>query len=69
MAALDATRRKALALQQQEKEAQIARLDDELRRTALRRETETAAACDEAEIKRLELELQRATLEHVTSLA
>ncbi|CAD5117568.1 DgyrCDS6328 [Dimorphilus gyrociliatus] len=64
MAALDATRRKALALQQQEKEAQIARLDDELRRTALRRETETVAACDEAEIKRLELELQRATLEH-----
>ena len=62
---LDATRRKFMAYQQQQKEAQLARLDDEIRRKAQLRDVETQAAVEDADIRRMELEVQRKLFEQV----
>jgi len=60
---LDATRRKFLTYQQQQKESQLNRLDDEIKRKAVMRDTETQAAVEDADIRGMELEVQRKLFE------
>ncbi|KAI0219941.1 TBC1 domain family member 31 [Lamellibrachia satsuma] len=63
MQLLDSTRRKFINYQQQQKEAELARLDDELRHKVKLRDSETKAAVNEAEIKNMELHLQNKMFE------
>lgn len=60
---LDATRRKFINFTQQQKEAELSRLDDEIRRKVKLRDAETKAAIEEIEIKNLELQFQKKLFE------
>uniref|UniRef100_A0A8C9T8L9 TBC1 domain family member 31 n=1 Tax=Scleropages formosus TaxID=113540 RepID=A0A8C9T8L9_SCLFO len=58
---MDATRRRFLQHQQEQKRAELRRLDDEIRRKV----RETAAAVQELEVRQMELEAQRRLFEQV----
>ncbi|NXU58620.1 TBC31 protein, partial [Turnix velox] len=58
---LDASRRRFLKYQQEQRETELKRIDDEIARKA--EEQETAAALQDAEIRQLELESQRQIFE------
>ncbi|KAM6373576.1 TBC1 domain family member 31 isoform 5-T6 [Alca torda] len=60
---LDASRRRFLKYQQDQRQMELKRLDDEIARKATMREQETAAALQDAEVQRMELESQRQVFE------
>uniref|UniRef100_A0A8C8AQR0 TBC1 domain family member 31 n=1 Tax=Otus sunia TaxID=257818 RepID=A0A8C8AQR0_9STRI len=60
---LDASRRRFLKYQQDQRQTELKRLDDEIARKASMREQETAATVQDVEVQRLELESQRQLFE------
>ncbi|KAM6411400.1 TBC1 domain family member 31 isoform 2-T2 [Pluvialis apricaria] len=60
---LDASRRRFLKYQQDQRQMELKRLDDEIARKASMREQETAAAVQDVEVRRMELESQRKLFE------
>ncbi|XP_074743410.1 TBC1 domain family member 31 isoform X2 [Strix uralensis] len=62
---LDASRRRFLKYQQDQRQMELKRLDDEIARKASMREQETAATVQDVEVQRLELESQRQLFEQV----
>ncbi|XP_074757231.1 TBC1 domain family member 31 [Athene noctua] len=60
---LDASRRRFLKYQQDQRQMELKRLDDEIARKASMREQETAATVQDVEVRRLELESQRQLFE------
>ncbi|XP_075560705.1 TBC1 domain family member 31 isoform X1 [Pelecanus crispus] len=60
---LDASRRRFLKYQQDQREMELKRLDDEIARKASMREQETAATVQDVEVQRMELESQRQLFE------
>uniref|UniRef100_A0A8D0ENX8 TBC1 domain family member 31 n=1 Tax=Strix occidentalis caurina TaxID=311401 RepID=A0A8D0ENX8_STROC len=60
---LDASRRRFLKYQQDQRQMELKRLDDEIARKASMREQETAATVQDVEVQRLELESQRQLFE------
>ncbi|XP_074433859.1 TBC1 domain family member 31 isoform X2 [Larus michahellis] len=62
---LDASRRRFLKYQQDQRQIELKRLDDEIARKATMREQETAAALQDVEVQRMELESQRQVFEQV----
>ncbi|XP_063183551.1 TBC1 domain family member 31 isoform X3 [Chroicocephalus ridibundus] len=60
---LDASRRRFLKYQQDQRQMELKRLDDEIARKATMREQETAAALQDVEVQRMELESQRQVFE------
>ncbi|XP_063183550.1 TBC1 domain family member 31 isoform X2 [Chroicocephalus ridibundus] len=62
---LDASRRRFLKYQQDQRQMELKRLDDEIARKATMREQETAAALQDVEVQRMELESQRQVFEQV----
>ncbi|XP_065914395.1 TBC1 domain family member 31-like [Dysidea avara] len=60
---LDGARQRFMQHHQQVKEAELKRLDDEIKRKILLREEETKIALDDADIKAVELDAQKALLE------
>ncbi|KAM6350138.1 TBC1 domain family member 31 isoform 2-T2 [Podargus strigoides] len=62
---LDASRRRFLKYQQDQREMELKRLDDEIARKASMREQEAAATLQDVEVQRMELESQRRLFEQV----
>ncbi|XP_074703287.1 TBC1 domain family member 31 isoform X2 [Strix aluco] len=62
---LDASRRRFLKYQQDQRQMELKRLDDEIARKASMREQETAATVQDVEVQRLEFESQRQLFEQV----
>uniref|UniRef100_A0A8C3JS27 TBC1 domain family member 31 n=1 Tax=Calidris pygmaea TaxID=425635 RepID=A0A8C3JS27_9CHAR len=60
---LDASRRRFLKYQQDQRQMELKRLDDDIARKASMREQETAAAIRDVEVQRMELESQRQIFE------
>ncbi|KAM9302910.1 TBC1 domain family member 31 isoform 1-T1 [Morus bassanus] len=60
---LDASRRRFLKYQQDQRQMELKRLDDEIARKASMREQETAATVQDVEVRRMELESQRQLFE------
>ncbi|XP_042641675.1 TBC1 domain family member 31 isoform X3 [Tyto alba] len=60
---LDASRRRFLKYQQDQRQMELKRLDDEIMRKASMREQETAATVQDVEVQRMELESQRQLFE------
>ncbi|XP_054671505.1 TBC1 domain family member 31 isoform X1 [Grus americana] len=60
---LDASRRRFLKYQEDQRQMELKRLDDEIARKASMREQETAAAAQDVEVQRMELESQRQLFE------
>ncbi|XP_074703516.1 TBC1 domain family member 31 isoform X5 [Strix aluco] len=60
---LDASRRRFLKYQQDQRQMELKRLDDEIARKASMREQETAATVQDVEVQRLEFESQRQLFE------
>lgn len=60
---LDATRQRFLEHQQNTKEAEVRRLDDEIRKKVVRRDVETKALLEDIELRALELEARKSALE------
>ncbi|NXK23138.1 TBC31 protein, partial [Arenaria interpres] len=60
---LDASRRRFLKYQQDQRQMELKRLDDDIARKASMREQETAAAIRDVEVQRMELESQRQLFE------
>ncbi|NXE74971.1 TBC31 protein, partial [Cochlearius cochlearius] len=60
---LDASRRRFLKYQQDQRQMELRRLDDEIARKASMREQETAAIVQDVEVRRMELESQRQLFE------
>ncbi|NXP11957.1 TBC31 protein, partial [Thinocorus orbignyianus] len=60
---LDASRRRFLKYQQDQRQMELKRLDDEIARKASMREQEIAAAVKDAEVRQMELESQRQLFE------
>uniref|UniRef100_A0A8D2LSM9 TBC1 domain family member 31 n=1 Tax=Varanus komodoensis TaxID=61221 RepID=A0A8D2LSM9_VARKO len=62
---LEATRRRFLKYQQDQREMELRRLDDEIARKASMRDQETAAVVQDIEVHQMELESQRRLFEQV----
>uniref|UniRef100_A0A8B9SGA6 TBC1 domain family member 31 n=1 Tax=Anas platyrhynchos TaxID=8839 RepID=A0A8B9SGA6_ANAPL len=60
---LDASRRRFLKYQQDQRQMELKRLDDEIARKASMREQETAATVQDVEVRQMELESQRQLFE------
>ncbi|KAL4616977.1 TBC1 domain family member 31 [Arapaima gigas] len=60
---MDAARRRFLQHQQQQKKAELRRLDDEIQRKMFLRQQETEATVQEIEVRQMELEAQRRQFE------
>ncbi|XP_069636079.1 TBC1 domain family member 31 isoform X2 [Haliaeetus albicilla] len=60
---LDASRRRFLKYQQDQRQMELKRLDDEIARKVSMREQETAATVQDVEVRRMELESQRQLFE------
>ncbi|KAL5467429.1 hypothetical protein EMCRGX_G031650 [Ephydatia muelleri] len=60
---LDAARQRFLEHQQSTKEAEVRRLDDEIRKKVVRRDVETKALLEDIELRALELEARKTALE------
>ena len=59
---LDATRQRFMEHQQSTKEAEVRRLDDEIKKKVVRRDEETKALLEDIELRALELEARKAAL-------